>query len=84
MLLPTNIVVINLDDLWVIFFKILGTSPSLFFSSSMCNLFAETKAISIPEKKADNKIEIRIIISSISMSIKNTTYFDYFFFLLSF
>jgi hypothetical protein len=33
----------------------------------MCILFAETKAISIPEKNADNKIVIPMIMSSTSI-----------------
>jgi hypothetical protein len=35
----------------------------------MCNLFADTKAISIPEKNAENTIEMTIM--AISISIEN-------------
>ena len=49
-------VVINLDDLWVSLLKILGIKPARFFSNSIWSLFAETKAISIPEKNADKII----------------------------
>ena len=38
---------------------------SLPLSSSSCNLFDETKAISMPEKKAENKIVINATIKSI-------------------
>ena len=39
----------------------LGINPDLFFSISKFNLLEETYAISIPEKKADNK-RLKIII----------------------
>lgn len=66
-LFPTNIVVINFEDFCVILFKILEINPSLFFSNSMCNLLADTKAISIPEKNAENTIEMTIMAISISI-----------------
>ena len=60
-MLPINIVAINLDGFWVIIESTLGINPDLFFSISKFNLFEETYAISIPEKKADNK-RLKIII----------------------
>jgi hypothetical protein len=74
-------VVINLEDFWVITVKILGIKPALFFSNSICILFAETNAISIPEKNADNRIDIMIIMSS--TSIKKDTYYLFWLFLFS-
>ena len=60
-LLPISIVAINLDGFWVIIDNTLGINPDLFFSISKFNLLEETYAISIPEKKADNK-RLKIII----------------------
>jgi hypothetical protein len=57
MLLPTSIVVINLEGFWVSRARILARKVSFFFSSSMCILFAETKEISMPEKNADKRID---------------------------
>ncbi len=54
-LLPTNMVVMNLDDLEVSLLTIFEVNPFFFFSSSIWNLFADTYAISIPEKKAESK-----------------------------
>ena len=53
-LLPTNIVVIKSDSFLEkkeIIFE--GNLP-VFLSNSNCNLLAEMKAISTPEKKAEN------------------------------
>jgi hypothetical protein len=52
MLLPTNIVAINLEGFSVILVRILDVKPSCFFSISRKILLEETKAISIPEKNA--------------------------------
>ena len=56
-------VAINLDGLFVIFFKKLEKNPYCFFSNSKCILFDETKAISIPEKKAEKSIENKIMVN---------------------
>ena len=54
MLLPTSIAAMNFEGLFVNLRKIFAMKPPCFFSISMCILLDETKAISIPEKKADN------------------------------
>ncbi len=59
--------IINLDDFCVSFSNVFEVYPERFFSNSKCNLLAETKAISIPEKKADNTIEVIIIRISASI-----------------
>ena len=53
MLLPINIVVIKFDSFLEKKAITLEDMFSLPLSSSNCNLFEETKAISIPEKKAE-------------------------------
>jgi hypothetical protein len=58
-------VVINLDGFLVSLVKTDDIKEPLFFSISTCNLFAEIKAISIPEKKADKVIDMPIIKNSI-------------------
>ena len=50
----------NFEEFFVIFFIKKETKPFCFFSISKKILFKETKAISIPEKKAEKIIEIRI------------------------
>jgi hypothetical protein len=48
--IDSSMVAINLDGLFVIFFKKLEKNPCCFFSNSKYILFDETKAISIPRK----------------------------------
>jgi hypothetical protein len=54
-------VAINLEGLFKSGDKRRALSSPLFFMSSMCSLLDATKAISIPEKKADKINEITII-----------------------
>jgi hypothetical protein len=54
MLLPISIVAINFEGFAVRSVNIFARNPSCFFSISIWILFAEIKAISIPEKKAEN------------------------------
>ena len=58
-----NMVVIKLDSFLENKEIILEDIFSLPLSSSNCSLLEETKAISIPEKKADNNKVIIIIVS---------------------
>tara|TARA_B100000683_G_scaffold276795_1_gene332175 strand:- start:5133 stop:5405 length:273 start_codon:yes stop_codon:yes gene_type:complete len=61
-LLPTNIVAIKLDSSFEKIDKILETKDPDVLSNSSLSLFEETKAISIPEKKAErNKVIITIV-----------------------
>ena len=53
----------NLDGLIVIFFKTLDVKLSWSFSISKEKRLEDTNAISIPEKKAESKILMRITIS---------------------
>ena len=53
----------NFDGFSVSHVRTFAKSPSCFFSISIWILFADTKAISIPEKKAENSNE-SIMISS--------------------
>ena len=56
MLLPTNVVLINFEGLLTKFDNILAvTLPCLLFNS-IKSLFEDIKAISVPAKKAENKI----------------------------
>ena len=66
-LLPTNIAVINFEGFDVIYFRTLAIIPFLFFSISKKTLLQETKAISIPEKKAD--IIKQVMITTLSKFI---------------
>ena len=52
-LFPISIVAINLEGFSVRRVNIFARKPSCFFSISIWILFAETNAISIPEKKAE-------------------------------
>tara|TARA_B100000614_G_C14513265_1_gene479448 strand:+ start:863 stop:1102 length:240 start_codon:yes stop_codon:yes gene_type:complete len=62
MLLPTNIVAIKLDSSLEKIDKILETKDPDVLSNSNLSLFEVTKAISIPEKKAErNKVIITIV-----------------------
>jgi hypothetical protein len=61
-LFPINIVDINLEGSLVIIESIFGISPFCFFSISRFSLFDETYAISIPEKKAEQRRLSKIII----------------------
>ena len=63
-LLPINIVVMKLDSFLENKEIIFDDIFSLPLSSSNWSLFEETKAISIPEKNADNKIVIRAMVKS--------------------
>ena len=60
-LFPSNIVAINLEGFFVTKFKNLAFIPVCFFSTSIKILLEDINAISIPEKKADNRIHIKII-----------------------
>ena len=60
MLLPTNIVAMYCPPLAVTNFNMREVKGSDCLSSSSRSLFAETKAISIPEKKAESNIVINI------------------------
>lgn len=61
MLLPINMVAINFEGLFVSRANIFAKNPSFFFSISIWILFADIKAISIPEKKAENSNETIIM-----------------------
>lgn len=68
MLLPMSIVAINLDGFSVSRVKTFARKPFCFFSISIWILLADIKAISIPEKKAENnrqQMMIRIEVSTI-------------------
>jgi hypothetical protein len=58
--LPINIVPINKDGLWLKLEMILALRIFCFDLSSKYNLFEETKAISTPEKNAENTMEVII------------------------
>lgn len=53
-LLPTRVVAINFDGFSVIFAKDVETSPGCFICSAKRTRLEDTKAISIPEKKAES------------------------------
>ena len=61
MLLPTSKALMNLDGLVRKLATIEPESDPRFLSTSTLNRLAETKAISIPEKKADNTRQTTII-----------------------
>ena len=69
MLLPTSIVAINREGLSRNGDKIRALMSPRFFINSKCNLFEATKAISIPEKNAEQSRDV-IIMSILSGSIK--------------
>ena len=60
MLLPTNIAPMNLEGLFKKFEIIFAKKSPCLPSSSIFSLFADTKAISIPEKKAEKTSVLRI------------------------
>ena len=70
MLFPTSIVAIKRDGLSKKGERIRALNSPRFFISSRCNLLDATKAISMPEKKAENKSEKSIIRRLLSGSIK--------------
>jgi transcription antitermination factor NusA-like protein len=72
-LLPSSIAVINRDGFFNSLEKNRKAYIPLFLSTSIFNLLAEIKAISIPEKKAE-KIKDRRIIRNGSLSMKFITY----------
>jgi hypothetical protein len=55
--LPISIVPMNCDGLWLKFEMIFALRIFCFAFSSKYNLLDETKAISTPEKKAENTME---------------------------
>tara|TARA_Y200000002_G_C22504701_1_gene588745 strand:- start:182 stop:526 length:345 start_codon:yes stop_codon:yes gene_type:complete len=59
-------VAINLEGLDVILVSNLDEKPACFFSISTWTLLAETKAISIPEKKAENN-KLNMIITALEV-----------------
>ena len=64
MLFPISIVAINFEGLAVILVNKSERKPPCFFSISMCILLDDTKAISIPEKNAENnKLKTMIRVS---------------------
>ena len=70
MLFPTSIVAINRDGFSKKYDKMRALNSPRFFISSMCSLLDATKAISIPEKKAENKRDKMIARRLLSGSIK--------------
>ena len=56
MLFPNNMVLMNLADFFKKKDKILAENLPCLLSNSIFNLLAETKAISIPEKRAEKNI----------------------------
>lgn len=56
-LFPTKVVLINLEGLLTNGDKIFADKLPCLFFNSMSSLLAEIKAISIPAKNAENKIE---------------------------
>ena len=77
MLLPISMVAINLEGFLVSNVNTFDKNPSCFFSISIWILLAEIKAISIPEKKAENSNETRMILMDASTVI--TDCLDFFF-----
>jgi radical SAM superfamily enzyme len=53
-LLPTSVVAINFEGFSVIFAKAVETSPGCLICSAKRTRLEDTKAISIPEKKAES------------------------------
>lgn len=62
MLLPIKVVLMNLEGSFRYHESIFALQTPCLFWSSIRNLFAEMKAISIPEKNAENKSVIKIMI----------------------
>lgn len=67
-LLPTNIVAIKLDSSLVNIEIVLETKEEDDLSNSSFNLFEDTNAISMPEKKAESSKVIITIVSVIYLS----------------
>ena len=67
-LLPTNIVAIKLDSSLVNIEIVLETNDDEDLSNSNFNLFEDTNAISMPEKKAERSKVIITIVSVIYLS----------------
>lgn len=61
-MLPTSMVAIYSDELCVTIFSTPELNGEDCLSLSGRNLLAETKAISIPEKKAESKMAISIMV----------------------
>jgi hypothetical protein len=62
-------VAINFEGFWVSKVNTLAKKPSCFFSISIWILFAEMKAISIPEKNAENNSDRAIMVKEKSKAI---------------
>tara|TARA_B100001540_G_scaffold46983_1_gene41941 strand:+ start:1526 stop:1789 length:264 start_codon:yes stop_codon:yes gene_type:complete len=78
-LFPTNIVVIKSDSFLEKYAIIEDGNLPVLLSNSSCNLLDETKAISMPEKKAENKSvmnAIKNIYKNINFLIKKI-YLDF-------
>jgi len=84
MLLPNNIVPMNLAGCFKNLERIFAEKIPLFLSNSIFNLLAETNAISKPENSAEanidsNKIiQKREVISNVNSFLKVSDYFDIF------
>ena len=63
-LFPTKVVAMNFEGFLVMFAKADETSPGCLICNAKRTLFEETKAISIPEKKADSIKQPKMINSS--------------------
>ena len=63
-LFPTKVVAMNFEGFLVMFAKAEDTSPGCLICNAKRTLFEETKAISIPEKKADSIKQPKMINSS--------------------
>ena len=75
-LFPISMVAINLEGFSVSQVSTLAKSPSCFFSISICILFAETKAISIPEKNAEKSNEMIIMSTEVSKTTVDYPFFS--------
>ena len=63
-LFPTKVVAMNFEGFLVMFAKADETSPGCLICNAKRTLFEDTKAISIPEKKADSIKQPKITNSS--------------------
>ena len=63
-LFPTKVVAMNFEGFLVMFAKADETRPGCLICNAKRTLFEETKAISIPEKKADSIKQPKMINSS--------------------
>ena len=66
-LFPTKVVAMNFEGFLVMFAKAEDTSPGCLICNAKRTLLEETKAISIPEKKAD--IIKQVMITTLSKFI---------------